>query len=282
MLRLFHTGPVQRDDLVGDIGAGRRHLLAGPDVSLGDLDETAVLGGGPHGRLDESLIGQAVEHHVDAGAVGVGEDLVGEIGAARIVDVFHTQLAQRRAFVGARGGEHGRTVSLRQLDGGQSDATACRMNEHAVTGFQLGPVEREPGGERRGGNGRGIHRAHAVGNRRQQLDRHIEPAGECALHETVDARADLESGDAAAQLGDGAGEVAAERPRVARVEAQHVEHLPEVQTAGLDTHLHTALGRGRRLLLDQPQVVDRAAFGGGKDVVGAARYREMTAARPRQ
>ena len=167
---------VQRDDLVGDIGTGLRHLLGSPDVSLGDLGETAVLGGGPHGRFEKPFIGQAVEHHVDAGAVGVGEDLVGEIRSARVVHVLHAQLAQRRAFVGAGGGEDDRTVLLCHLDRGQPDTTAGGVDEHAITGLQLRPVEREPGCERRSGNGRRIYRAHPVGNRRQQLRRHIEPA----------------------------------------------------------------------------------------------------------
>ena len=282
MLGVFHAGPVQRDDLVGDIGTGRRHLLARPDVALGDLDETAILGGRPYGRLDKPLIGQAVEHHVDTGAVGVGEDLVGEIRTARVVDIFHTQLAQCRAFVGARGGEDDRALPLRHLDRGQSDTTARGVNEHTLTRLQLRPVERESGRECRSGNGGRRNRAQPVGQRRHYVNRHIEPGGERAVHEAIDALADLESGDAIAQLRDGAGEVAAERARIARVEAQHIEHLPEVQATGLNPHLHTAGVGRRRFLLDQTQVVDCAAFSGRQNVIGCTGYREMTAARPWQ
>ena len=89
---------------------------------------------------------------------------------------------------------------LGHLDRGQPDATAGGVDEHPVAGLQLRPVERESDRQRRGGNGGRLHRAHPVGNRRQQLGRHIEPAGERALHEAVDALADLESGDAATQL----------------------------------------------------------------------------------
>ena len=91
-------------------------------------------------------------------------------------------------------------VLLCHLDRGQSDAAAGGVNEHPVAGLQLRPVERESSRERRSGNGRRRDRAQPVGHRRQQLRRHIEPAGERALHEAVDALADLESGDAATQL----------------------------------------------------------------------------------
>ena len=157
---------------------------------------------------------------------------------------------------------------LCHLDRGQPDAAAGGMNEHSVTGLQLRPVERESGRECRSGNGGRRNRAHPVGHRRQQLGRHIEPAGECALHEAVDALADLESGDAATQLGDDAGEVPADRSRITRVETEHIEHIAEVETRGVHPDLHVALVRWRHVRLDQTQVVDRAAFGGRQDVVG--------------
>ena len=56
---------VQRHDLVGDVGAGFRHLLMRPDFAFSDLGEAAILGGGPHSRFEEPFIGQAVEHHID-------------------------------------------------------------------------------------------------------------------------------------------------------------------------------------------------------------------------
>ncbi len=92
-LGLLKGNRVQGNDLVGDVGTSFRHLLRRPDVALGDLGETAVLRSGPHGRFDEPLIRQAVEHHIDAGTVSVSEDLVSEIRVARVVNVFHTQLA---------------------------------------------------------------------------------------------------------------------------------------------------------------------------------------------
>jgi len=81
-LGLLEGHRVERDDLVSDIGTGLRHPLGRPDVTLGDLGKPAILGGGPHGRFDEPFVGQAVEHHIDTGTVGVREDLVGEIRCA--------------------------------------------------------------------------------------------------------------------------------------------------------------------------------------------------------
>ncbi len=81
-LRFSHGHRVQGHDLVLNIGAGLGHLLGRPDVAFGDLSEAAVLGGRPHGRVQEPLIGQAVEHYVNARAVGIGQDLVSEIGSA--------------------------------------------------------------------------------------------------------------------------------------------------------------------------------------------------------
>ena len=157
---------------------------------------------------------------------------------------------------------------LCHLDRRQPDTTAGGVNEHPVTGLQLRPVERESDRQRRSGNGGRAHRTHPVGNRRQQLGRHVEPAGERALHEAVDALTDLESGDATTQLGDDACEVAADRARIARVQAKDVEHIAEVEPRGLDPDLDVALGRRRHVRLGQPQVVDRTAFGGRQDVVG--------------
>ena len=117
--------------------------------------------GGPHGRRDEALIGQGVEYYINTGAAGVGEDLIGEIRSARVVDVLHTHPAQRRAFVGAGRGEDGRTALLCPLDRGQSDTAAGGVDEHPVTGPQLRPVEREPDRQRRSGYGRRLYRAAA-------------------------------------------------------------------------------------------------------------------------
>ncbi len=168
------------------------------------------------------------------------------------------------------------------LDRRQADTTAGGVDQDPVARFQLCPVECEPDSQRGGRDGGCLDRAHPVGNRRQQLDRHVEPTGERALHEAVDALADLESGDTLAQLCDDAGEVAADGAGIAWIEAQNVEYVAEVDASGLNSDLHVVLVRRRHLLLGQAQVVDRAAFGGSQHVVATAWDREVTAARPRQ
>ena len=281
------TGVLQRrdiesDDLVGDVRPGGGHLFGGPDVALGDLGEATVRSGGPHRRLDEPVVGEAVEHHVDAGAVGVGQDLVGEIRAAGVVDVLDAHLAQRGALEGARGREHGGATLLRHLDRRQADTAAGGVDEDAFPRLDLRPVERQPHRERSGRNGGRRNRAQPVGYRSQQLCGHVEAAGEGALHEAVDPLTDLQAAHAGPDLGDDAGEIAADRAGVAGVEAQDVEHVTEVQPRGLDPDLHVAVGRRCHLHLGQPQVVDRAALGGRQHVVTGPRHRQMTAACPRQ
>ena len=75
---------------------------------------------------------------------------------------------------------------------------------------------------------------------------------------------------------------AADPPRIARIQAEHVEHVPEVEACGLHPDLHLARARRGHVRLDQMKVVDRAAFGRLQDVIGRAGYREVAAARPRQ
>src|SRR5581483_6836497 len=103
-----------------------------------------------------------------------------------------------------------------------------------------------------------------------------------ALHEPEHTLAGLESGDAGADLGDDAGKVATDQPGIAGIEAEHIEHIPEVETCGLHPDLYVARGRWRHFCLGQTKVVDCTAFGWLQDVIGCSGYREMAAARPWQ
>ena len=85
------------------------------------------------------------------------------------------------------------------------------------------------------------------------------------------------------QLSDDAGKVTTtDPPRIARIQAEHVEHIPEVQAGGLYPDLHLARAGLWHVKLDQMKVVDRAAFGHVQDVVGRTGHRKVAVARPWQ
>ena len=79
-----------------------------------------------------------------------------------------------------------------------------------------------------------------------------------------------------------AAQVAADRPGITRVQAEHIEHIAEVKTGRLHPDLHLVRPRRRNLDLGQTEVVNRTSFGRGQDVVGRPRQRELSAARPVQ
>ena len=75
------------------------------DVAFADLDESST----ERQQFEPGALGGAgdrVEHDVDAVPVGVTADLVGELGAARVVDMLNTHVAQQLStLLAARGGE---------------------------------------------------------------------------------------------------------------------------------------------------------------------------------
>ena len=247
----MRDGHIQRDDLVRDVGARRRHLLRSPDVPLGDFGEPAALRGRPHGRFDEPFVGQAVEHHVDAGAVGVGQDLIREVRAARVVDIFHAHLAQRRTFVGAGGGEDGRTGLLCQLDRGQTDAAAGGVNEHAVTGFTFAQSNASRVVSAPAGMVAAAYRADPVRHRRQEMGRHIDPVANAPGMKPKTRWPTSNPVTPAPNSVTMPDEVtAADPPRIARIQAEHVEHVAEVQACGLNPDLHLARARRGHVCLE--------------------------------
>ena len=110
------------------------------DVGLADFEEPAVRAEDRQ-ALGDRLAGQRVEHDVDALAVGVGEDLVGERGRAAAVDVLHAERAEEVAlFVAAGRGEDFRAEMLGDLNRGEADAAGTGVNQHPLAGLEL----REP------------------------------------------------------------------------------------------------------------------------------------------
>ena len=93
-------------------------------------------------RLDEALSRQAVEHHVNALAVGGFEDFPSEPRLAAVEHVLHAQGPQVSLLRGAGGSEYLRARGMRKLDGGEADAARAGVNQHPLAGLQIRQVER--------------------------------------------------------------------------------------------------------------------------------------------
>jgi hypothetical protein len=116
------------------------HLAVAVDVALADLDEAATEGQQfQAGTLRGAR--QGVQHDVDAVAVGVAPDLVGERRAAGIVDVLDSPVAQQLPTLRATcGGEDLRPSGLGYRDRGLSDAAGGGVDEHLVARTDAGQV----------------------------------------------------------------------------------------------------------------------------------------------
>ena len=92
--------------------------------------------------------GDRVEHDVDAVPVGVAADLFGEVGAARVVDMLDSHVAQQlSALLAAGGGEDLRTGGARDGDRGLAHTAGGGVDQHLVTSLDAGLiVEAVPGG----------------------------------------------------------------------------------------------------------------------------------------
>ena len=127
------------------------------DVTLADLDE-------PPTERQQSQPGQlrgaghGVEHDVHAIPVGVTLDLLGELDAARVVDMLDTHGAQQCSALLATGrGEDLGSRGASDRDRRLPHATGCGVDQHLVTGLDPGQiVEPVPGGGVRGGHRGGL------------------------------------------------------------------------------------------------------------------------------
>ena len=85
------------EGMVGDVGTPCRHRRRVEDVAFAEFEEASAPAQAAQARRDE-LTGQRVQHHLDAGATGGGQDVVGERQGARIEHVRHAHgAAARRA-----------------------------------------------------------------------------------------------------------------------------------------------------------------------------------------
>ena len=156
---MCHTHQRKVHTVKGQVATEREQAHPGVavDVFLADLDEPAAEGQQFHtGTLGGS--GQRVQYDVHAVAVGILEDLLGEVDTARVVDVVDTHAPQHLpALPGAR-----RRVDLSpgqpgDGDRGLANTAGGRVDQYLVAWFDPSQVHQPvPGGRRRGRHRRGL------------------------------------------------------------------------------------------------------------------------------
>ncbi len=154
---------------------------------------------------------------------------------------------------------------LGDLHGSHAHTTGRRVHQDRLAALEPGEVDQgEVGGQegdrRRGGLGERPAPRHAHDRAPVHGHQRAEPAADHAH----DAVAGGQVGDVGGHLGDHTRGLQAHRPRLARVHAQRVEHVAEVQAGSTDRHPHVAGGQ-RRLRLgrgQEAQVVQAALVGG--------------------
>ena len=145
----------QVDGVEREVAAEREQSQPGVavDVAFADLDESSAEGQQfQPGAL--RCAGQGVEHDVDAVPVGVTADLVGELGAARVVDVLDSHVAQQFSPLrAARGGEDLGSCGAGDRDRRLPHAAGRGVDQHLVARRDPGQVvQAVPGGGVRGGH----------------------------------------------------------------------------------------------------------------------------------
>ena len=174
-MRRAHQGQIHAVE--GQVAAEREqsHPGVAVNVLLPDLDEPTAecqqIHTGPLGGA-----GQRVQHDIDAVAVGVLEDLLSEVDAARVVDVVDAHASQHfSTLTRTCGGVDLGASESGDGDGGLADTTGGGVNQDLVTGLDPGQVlQAVPGCGRRGGDCRGLVVAQPVG----QCDRYVDVAGD--------------------------------------------------------------------------------------------------------
>ena len=104
------------------------------DIALTDLDESSTVGQQfEAGTLRRA--GQGIQHDVDPVAVCVAADQLGEVGTARVVDVFNAHAVQQSSTLRAAGcREDLRTGRASDRQCGLSYAAGRGVNQHPLAG----------------------------------------------------------------------------------------------------------------------------------------------------
>jgi len=214
-LEVAQRDPSRHDELlVGDLLVGREaHHEVAP-----------VVGEAAHGLLHHRGT-DVVEDDVDATALGRVEDELREVGL-RVVDRdLRAELAAERHLLGGAGGrEYARALVDGELDGGRAGAAGAGVDEHALTGAQVGAVEETEPGEVEGE----VERSR-IGQRnlRGHVERRHDGADGVLGEAAVGAARHRDHPSPLPRLGTGA----------AGVDHAHDLHAGAVRQLGLDHHV---------------------------------------------
>ena len=223
---------VELQNVIGHVRPRRGHVAVAVDIHPGQFDETPAGRQAGQARLDKTLAGQAVQHHVNAFTAGSREDFLPKRRAAAVEHVFHPQRPQVGLLRLAGGGEHFRARGMRKLDSRQPHTAGAGVNQHPLAGLQLRKVERQRRGDehrRHRGQRRGGH----VRRRRcHHFLTHHRLGTEGAERQGDDAVTGRDACDFCADFDHVAAHLAAQETFVD--DAEGAEQVPEVETGGLD------------------------------------------------
>jgi len=199
-----------------------RHLFRRPDAALANLEEVPARR--QHRKaLRDKCIAERIEHRIHPAPACFLQDVFREVGVARVVDVLHANRLQVAAFdFATRGGKDLRAQALGQAHRGQSYAAGGGMDQHALTGLQVGQVmQAVPGGQEGGWHRGGFGKA-----QRMRLVKYQFGFGDQMRTESPRAQRDhkiagVDALDALSHGGDHAGAFVAQR-YFARVHPQYV------------------------------------------------------------
>ena len=223
----------------GKVAAEREQPETGVavDVASAQLDE-APPGGQQVDSRALGRAGQRVEHHINAVSIGVASDLLGEVGATGIVDMFDTHVSQQLPPPRApRGREDLATHRPGDRDGRLPDTARPGVDQHPVgRGDAREVVQAVPGGRCRGRHGSGgLQRNLGRKGDRVPGVGDDERAPAAVRGHAPDPVAYLVAGDSGSDRGHHAGEVAAQILQVTLdggILAECVEYVGGVDGGG--------------------------------------------------
>ncbi len=214
---------------------------------------------------------------MDASAVGVGQDLVGEVEGAGVVDVPHAEPLQHAPLLGAAdGGIDLGTDAAGDLDGRHAHAAGGGVDQDPLARLQVGQaveavLRGEVGDRDRGGVGERDRRRLAYDRAGGREDVAVERLGRDPEHLVADG----EIADGGPGGDDHAGALDAGRTGVTRVHPEDIEHVAEVQACGPDLDLDlvragNATGRrGEGDVVERPRARQQQLVRGGRAPLGS-------------